>query len=90
MSRRGHCHDNTVAKNFFQLFKHERIKKNIYGTQKEAHSDIFDHLEMFYNSNHQYGSSDQMSPAEYEHQYYLTARKCLDYPWRFTPESSCY
>ena len=69
MSRRGHCYDNAVAENFFQLLKHERIKKNIYGTQKEAHKDISDYLETFYNSVHQYGSSDKMSPAEYEHQY---------------------
>ncbi|EJF8755591.1 IS3 family transposase, partial [Salmonella enterica] len=28
----------------------ERIKKKIYGTREEARSDIFDYIEMFYNS----------------------------------------
>ncbi|WP_148676961.1 IS3 family transposase [Klebsiella michiganensis] len=70
MSRRGNCHDNAVAESFFQLLKRERIKKKIYGTREEARSDIFDYIEMFYNSKRRHGSSDQMSPAEYENQYY--------------------
>ncbi|ESG87868.1 Integrase catalytic region [Salmonella enterica subsp. enterica serovar Kentucky str. ATCC 9263] len=45
-------------------------KKKIYGTREESRSDIFDYIEMFYNSKRRHGSSDQMSPAEYENQYY--------------------
>lgn len=70
MSRRGNCHDNAVAESFFQLLKRERIKKKIYGTREEARSDIFDYIEMFYNSKRRHGSSDQMPPTEYENQYY--------------------
>jgi len=70
MSRRGNCHDNAVAESFFQLLKRERIKKKIYGTREEARSDIFDDIEMFYNSKRRHGSSEQMSPTEYESQYY--------------------
>ncbi|END0702094.1 MULTISPECIES: IS3 family transposase [Enterobacteriaceae] len=70
MSRRGNCHDNAVAESFFKLLKRERIKKKIYGTREEARSDIFDYIEMFYNSKRRHGSSDQMSPTEYENQYY--------------------
>ncbi|NWA63205.1 IS3 family transposase [Pantoea sp. B9002] len=70
MSRRGNCHDNAVAESFFELLKRERIKKKIYGTREDARSDIFDYIEMFYNSKRRHSSSDQMSPAEYENQYY--------------------
>ena len=70
MSRRGNCHDNAVAESFFQLLKRERIKKKIYGTREEARSDIFDYIEMFYDSKRRHGSSNQMSPTEYESQYY--------------------
>ncbi|MBE1255535.1 IS3 family transposase [Enterobacter cloacae] len=70
MSRRGNCHDNAVAESFFQLLKRERIKNRIYGTREEARSDIFDYIEMFYNSKRRHGSSNQMSPTEYENQYY--------------------
>ncbi|HFQ8571813.1 TPA: IS3 family transposase [Escherichia coli] len=70
MSRRDNCHDNAVAESFFQLLKRERIKKKIYGTREEARSNIFDYIEMFYNSKRRHGSSEQMSPTEYENQYY--------------------
>ena len=70
MSRRGNSHDNAVAESFFQLLKRERIKKKIYGTQEETRSDIFYYIEMFYNNMRRHGSSDQMSPAEYENLYY--------------------
>jgi len=70
VSRRGNCHDNAVAESFFQLLKRERIKKKIYGTRDEARSDIFDYIEMCYNSKRQHGSSNQMSSTEYENQYY--------------------
>ncbi|TBQ61758.1 IS3 family transposase, partial [Klebsiella quasipneumoniae] len=36
----------------------------------EARSDIFDYIEMFYNSKRRHGSNNQMSPTEYENQYY--------------------
>ncbi len=70
MSRRGNCHDNAVVESFFQLLKRERIKTKIYGTREEARSDIFDYIEMFYNSKRRHGSSDHMPLAEYENQYY--------------------
>ena len=50
MSRRGNCHDNAVAESFFQLLKRERVKKKIYVNRDEARSDIFDYIEMFYNT----------------------------------------
>jgi len=74
MSRRGNCHDNAVAESFFQLLKRERIKKRIYGTRDEARSDIFDYIEMSYNSKHRHGSSEQMPSAEYENLYYQRLR----------------
>ena len=74
MSRRGNCHDNAVAESFFQLLKRERIKKKIYGTRDEARSDIFDYIEMFYNSKRRHGSSEQMPPVEYENLYYQRLR----------------
>ena len=66
MSRRGNCHDNAVAERFFQLLKRARINKKIYGTREEDRSDIFDYIEMFYNSKRRHGASDQMPQTEYE------------------------
>jgi len=70
MSRRGNCHDNAVAESFFQLLKRERIKRRIYTTREEARSDIFDYIEMFYNTRRRHGYNDKLSPVEYEKQYF--------------------
>ncbi|QDK97046.1 IS3 family transposase [Acinetobacter tandoii] len=66
MSRRGNCHDNAVAESFFQLLKRERIKKKIYSNRSEARTDIFEYIEMFYNSKRRHGSNGQRSPLDYE------------------------
>ena len=73
MSRRGNCHDNAVAESFFQLLKRERIKKKIYASRTEARSDIFEYIEMFYNSKRRHGSNGQRSPLEYEKAYFNRA-----------------
>lgn len=49
MGRRGNCHDNAVAESFFNLFKHERMRRRSYKTRTEARQDVFDYIEMFYN-----------------------------------------
>ena len=59
-------HDNAVAESFFKLLKRERIKKRIYATRTEARSDIFEYIEMFYNSKRRHGSNGQRSPLDYE------------------------
>lgn len=69
MSRRGNCHDNAVTESFFQLLKRERIKRKIYSTRDEARSDVFDYIEMFYNSKRKHGSNNLLSPVEYENRY---------------------
>lgn len=69
MSRRGTCHDNAVAECFFLLLKLERIKKKIYSTRDEARSDVFDYVEMLYNSKRKHGSNNLLSPVESENHY---------------------
>lgn len=68
MSRRGNCHDNAVAESFFQLLKRERIKRRIYPTRDEARTDVFDYIEMFYNTRRRHGYNDGLSPVQYERQ----------------------
>jgi len=70
MSRRGNCHDNAVAESFFQLLKRRRIRRKTYGTRDEARQDVFDYIEMFYNLKRQHSFSNDMSPVEYEKQYF--------------------
>ena len=41
----------------------------IYVTRDEARNDVFDYLELFYNSKHKHGSNDLLSPVELEFRY---------------------
>ncbi|PAL12871.1 hypothetical protein B8W92_11120 [Moraxella osloensis] len=38
----------------------------MYLSREEAKSDIFEYIEMFYNSKRRHGSIGQRSPLEYE------------------------
>nr|WP_268746827.1 IS3 family transposase [Methylotenera sp. G11] len=69
MSRRGNCHDNAVVESFFQLLKRERIKRKIYNNRDEAKQDIFDYIELFYNSKRRHNSNNLLSPINYENQF---------------------
>ncbi len=77
MSRRGNCHDNAVAESFFQLLKRERIKRKIYNTRELARQDIFDYIEMFYNPIRRHGYTANLSPVNYERQYFSEAKNSL-------------
>jgi putative transposase len=70
MSRRGNCYDNAVAESFFQLLKRERIRRKTYADREEARRDIFDYIEMFYNSKRRHGHANGVSPVEFEKQHF--------------------
>jgi len=58
-----------VAESFFQLLKREHIKRKIYPTRQDARADIFDYIEMFYNTKRRHGYHNKLSPVDYEKQY---------------------
>lgn len=68
MSRRGNCHDNAVAENFFSLLKRERVRRKTYRTRDDARSDVFDYIEMFYNPKRKHANNGMLSPANFEMQ----------------------
>ena len=57
-------------KSFFSLLKTERIRRKIYKTRNEAQAEIFNYIELYYNTNRRHGNNDGLPPAEYEKQYY--------------------
>lgn len=59
-----------IAESFFQLLKRERIRRKTYETREQAKRDIFDYIEMFYNPKRRHSFSNQLSPANYEKQYF--------------------
>ena len=59
-----------VPKHFFGLLKRERIRRKVYVTRDEGRADIFNYIEMFYNSVRRHGYNDGLSPAEFEKNYF--------------------
>jgi putative transposase len=66
MSRRGNCWDNAVAESFFSSLKKERIRKRVYKTRDLARADVFDYIEMFYNSTRRHSHLGGVSPEAFE------------------------
>jgi putative transposase len=59
-----------VAESFFQLLERERIRRKSYIDREEARRDIFDYIELFYNPKRRHGYTDDLSPVEFEKQYF--------------------
>jgi len=66
MSRKGNCWDNAVAESFFHTLKVELIQGNFYNTRKEAKTDIFDYIEIFYNRQRRHSHLGYLSPVDFE------------------------
>jgi putative transposase len=50
MSRRGNCHDNSVAERCFQLLKRERIRRRVDATRDDPRADVFNYIDMLNKS----------------------------------------
>ncbi len=62
----GNCHDNTVAENFFQLLKREKIRRRKYRNRKEARRDVFEYIQLFYNPKRKHTNNGMQSPVDFE------------------------
>jgi transposase InsO family protein len=66
MSRKGNCWDNAVMEAFFGRLKVELIYANKYKTIEEAHADIFEYIELFYNKVRRHSALGYISPVDFE------------------------
>ena len=66
MSRRGDCWDNAVAESFFATLKVELIHDAIWATRAEAHAELFEYLELFYNGQRRHSALGYLSPRAFE------------------------
>lgn len=66
MSRRGNCWDNAVAESFFRSLKVEKIKHLQLKTRIDAHNEIFNYIENFYNSWRIHSFLLYKSPIQWE------------------------
>lgn len=69
MSRSDNPYDNAFMESCFSRFKAELLQDGIFDTLEDARTEIFEYIEMYYNTIRLHSSLDYQSPAQYEQDY---------------------
>jgi putative transposase len=70
MSRSANCWDNAVAESFFATLKLELVYRCQWRTRAEAHSAVFEYIELFYNRQRRHSALGYLCPVEFERRHY--------------------
>jgi len=65
MSRKGNCWDNAVAESFFRSLKVEMVYRVFLGNNAIAQQELFEYIELYYNTIRRHASLGYMSPAQF-------------------------
>lgn len=71
MSRKGNCYDNACIESFHSLLKKELIYLTKYKSREQAKKEIYEYIEVFYNSKRIHSANGYLSPSEYERMYFI-------------------
>lgn len=66
MSRADNPYDNAFMESCFSRFKAELLQDGIFETIEDARTEIFEYIEMYYNTQRLHSSLDYESPDEFE------------------------
>jgi putative transposase len=66
MSEADNPYDNAFAESFFSRFKAELLQKGAFESKQDAQAELFDFIEMYYNTHRLHSSLGYRSPMEYE------------------------
>ena len=70
---RGDPWSNAVQENFFQKLKHEFVRGKVFKDIENAKSEMFWHIEIFYNESRLHQHLGYLSPVEYEKKHEIVA-----------------
>lgn len=69
MSRADNPYDNAFMESCFSRFKAELLQDGMFETVEDAHTEIFEYIEMYYNTIRIHSSLDYTSPMQWERQW---------------------
>jgi transposase InsO family protein len=69
MSRADNPYDNAFMESCFSRFKAELLQDGIFENIEDAHTEIFEYIEMYYNTIRLHSSLDYKSPMQFERQW---------------------
>lgn len=70
MSAKGDCYDNACAESFFATLKKELIHRRHFKTRSQGCLAIINYIVSWYNSKRIHSYLDDLSPLQFEQQYY--------------------
>jgi putative transposase len=68
MSARANPYDNAWTESFIGTLKHEMLQDGCFQTASDAHTEIFDYIEAYYNTHRKHSSLDYLTPSQFEAQ----------------------
>jgi putative transposase len=80
MSRADNPYDNAFMESYFSRFKAELLQDGIFENLEDARTEIFEYIEMYYNSQRKHSALDYKSPLDYEKQYFYSLTKQVNCP----------
>jgi len=68
MGRKGDPWDNAVAESFFHILKSELVHHTMWDGYTDAHRDLFEYIEVYYNRERIHSTLAWVTPAQFESQ----------------------
>ena len=72
MSRADDPYDNASMESFFSRLKAELLEDGMFDNLEDARTEIFEYIEMYYNTGRKHSSLNYQSPTEYENHYFYS------------------
>ena len=68
MSRKGNPYDNAVMESFYRTLKRELVQDAGYDNPEQARQEIFQYIELYYNTKRIHSALGWLSPTQFEAQ----------------------
>lgn len=72
MSRADDPYDNAAMESFFSRLKAELLENGMFDSPEDAQTEIFEYIEMYYNTQRKHSSLNYQSPTDYENHYFYS------------------
>ncbi len=80
MSRADDPYDNASMESCFSRLKAELLEDGIFDNLEDAQTEIFEYIEMYYNTSRKHSSLNYLSPMQYENHYFYSLTKQVSCP----------
>jgi transposase InsO family protein len=66
VGKTGDCYDNAAMESFFATLKRECVNQRVFDSRRQAKSEVFKYVEVFYNRKRLHSTLGYHSPLEFE------------------------